>query len=61
MIDIDLVKSKNDEIIKIIKDAGELLLNYFHKINELTIERKQGVSALSVKLTEKQKSFYLKN
>ena len=31
MIDIDLVKAKNDEIIKIIQDAGELLLNYFFK------------------------------
>ena len=60
MIDTDLVKAKNDEIIKIIQDAGELLLNYFHKINELTVERKQG-EGLSVKPTVKQKSFYLKN
>ena len=60
MIDTDLVKAKNDEIIKIIQDAGELLLNYFHKINELTVERKQGEGLVSEADRETEKFLFEK-
>ena len=47
MIDIKKIKTKEDEIIKIIEDAGTLLLSYFERINQLTIERKKGEGLVS--------------